>query len=457
MTGRAILTAVGMRAAEERVIAAGTPVQLLMERAGTGAAEAIWRHFGPMDVLVLCGPGNNGGDGYVIARELRARGARTRVAAAGDPRSEAARAARESWDGEVEPLEAATSASLLVDALFGTGLSRPVDDMIVRHLRRLAEAARFAVAIDLPSGAASDDGRLLSPVPDYALTISFQTLKPSHRLQPAAQYMGRIAIVDIGIDAHSRLIEVERPVLPPPGPDDHKYSRGYVGVMAGAMGGAAALVAAAAVRAGAGYVRLFADSVLTGIPLAIVQSPDSPFQADPRIGALVVGPGLGAGPAGEERLDRALAASVPLVLDADALTLLAARGGTRLPVPAILTPHAGEFARLFGDQGGSKVDQARSAAERTGACLLFKGPDTVIAAPDGRAALAPPAPHWLASAGTGDVLAGIVGVLLANMHDPFHAACAAAWLHGRAAELAGPGLAADDLLPVLGAALAECR
>ena len=218
MTGRVILTAAEMRAAEEAAIAAGTPVEELMERAGKAAAEAIWRFAGPLPALVLCGPGNNGGDGYVIARELAARGVAVRVAALAEPKSEAARAARAVWDGPVEALADAAPAPLLIDALFGTGLARPLDEArVAAPAATLAGAARVRVAIDLPSGVATDDGAILSPVPDYDLTITFQTLKPSHLLQPAARHMGRIVVADIGIAAASRL-QRDRPARRSPRP-----------------------------------------------------------------------------------------------------------------------------------------------------------------------------------------------------------------------------------------------
>lgn len=444
MSGRVILTAAEMRAAEAAAIEAGTSVDELMERAGLAAAEAIWRYAGPLPALILCGPGNNGGDGYVIARTLAARGMKVRVAALVEPTSDAARNARASWTGPVEDLADAKPAPLLIDALFGTGLTRPLDRATAGQLGRLAAAAEVRAAVDLPSGAATDDGAVLSPVPDFDLTITFQTLKPSHLLQAAARHMGRIVVADIAIAADSRLHEIEAAASRVPGPDDHKYTRGYVAVLAGEMPGASALTAAAALRSGAGYVRLIGPLV-GGIPHAVVQGPGDAeaLLADARIGAAVLGPGLGRTKESARLLDIALASGRPLVLDADALLLLDGRRTGN----AILTPHAGEFAKLFPAlDTGSKVERARAAAARSGAVVVFKGPDTVVAAPDGRAAIAPPAPAWLATAGTGDVLAGIVGARLAALGDPFAAACEAVWLHGRAAERAGPGLIADDLL-----------
>ena len=452
---RPILTAAEMRAAEERAIAAGTPVELLMERAGQAAAEAIRRFAGPLPALVLCGPGNNGGDGYVIARVLRERGVAVRVAAFGEPQSPAARAARSSWGGEVEALDDVAPAPLLIDAMFGTGLKRGLDDEVAANLARLAEAARIRAAVDLPSGVATDDGRILSPVPDFDLTVTFATLKPSHLLQPSARHMGRVVVADIGIEAASTLCEIGRPALRSPGPDDHKYSRGYVAVVAGEMPGASALTAWAAAKAGAGYVKLFANAPAMGLPAAIVQGGSSEL-SDRRIGCIAVGPGLGRSDSSRELLAQALAAGRPLILDADATVLLAGTPFPQLSHTAILTPHAGEFQRLFGTRSGSKLEQARQAAAEAGAVIVYKGADTVVAAPDGRAAIAPPASHWLASAGTGDVLAGIVAAMRAGGMDAFEAACAGVWLHGRAAEHAGPALIADDLIEALPAALAFC-
>lgn len=455
-----ILTADEMRAAEQRVIDAGTPVETLMERAGMAAAEAIWRFAGPLPTLILCGPGNNGGDGYVIARRLSERGVAVRVAATGEPQSPAARWAREQWTGAVEDMAGAAPAPLLVDALFGTGLKRALDQADNEALLRLARGATVRVAVDLPSGCATDDGSILSPVPDYDLTATFATLKPSHLLQPAARHMGRIVIADIGIEAAGALRLAERPKLAAPGPDDHKYSRGYVAVVAGEMAGATALTASAAARSGAGYVRLLAREPVIGVPQAVVQSPGAAVDllGDGRIDAVVIGPGLGRSDRSRSLLEAALQSGHPLILDADALAILADAGLEALReakhVP-ILTPHAGEFARLFSVEG-SKVERARAAARLARAVIVFKGPDTVVAAPDGRAAIAPPASPWLATAGTGDVLTGIIAAMRAGGLDAFDAACAGVWLHARAGEKAGRGLVADDLVAHLPASLIEC-
>jgi hydroxyethylthiazole kinase-like uncharacterized protein yjeF len=456
---RPVLTAAEMRSAEADTIAAGTPAMELMERAGAAAAEAIWRFAGPVPALVLCGPGNNGGDGYVIARILAERGAKVRVAAFAEPKTPDARAARSAWSGPVEALAEAEPAPLLVDALFGTGLARPLDSALSGRLLDLASAARLRIAIDLPSGIATDDGAILSPVPDFDLTISFATLKPSHLLQPAARHMGRLVVADIGVEADSALREIGRPKLRAPGPDDHKYTRGYVAMIAGPMAGAASLASEAAMRSGAGYVRVNAHAPFAGSARAVVQAPDLDALRDRRCGAVLIGPGFGLGDQQAGILNLVITSGIPAILDADALTLVAGTGldwlhrASRTP---ILTPHEGEFTRLFPDLRGSKPEQARAAAAAARSVVAYKGSDTVVAAPDGRAAIARPAPAWLASAGTGDVLAGVVAAMRASGMEAFEAACAGVWLHGRAAELVGPALIADDLLRYLPVALAEC-
>jgi hydroxyethylthiazole kinase-like uncharacterized protein yjeF len=439
-----------MRAAEEAVMAAGTSVHELMERAGAAVAEAAWRFAATPPALILCGPGNNGGDGYVAARHLAARGVHVRVAASDEPRTDASRVARAGWDGPVEALADARPAPLLIDCLYGTGLRRGLAEAESSRLIALARAAKLRIAVDLPSGIASDDGALLSDVPDYELTVALGALKPAHRLQPAARHCGRVVVADIGLGMLATdLVEIARPYLPAPGPDDHKYKRGLVAVVGGAMPGAALLTAGAAQRL-AGYVMLGGGS---GGALSLVHRE---ALDDKRIGAVVVGPGLGRDVEAAGRLDAAFRAGHPLVIDADGLMLLGAPERVRaLAHIPILTPHEGEFAALFGALPGSKVDRARAAAVRANAVVVLKGADSVVAHPDGRAAIAPPAPTWLASAGTGDVLAGIIAGLRCRL-DPFDAACAGLWLHAEAARRAGPGLIADDLLGHVAPALERC-
>jgi len=392
----------------------------------------------------VCGPGNNGGDGYVAARHLASRGTRVRVAALADPATEAARRARAQWDGPVEPFNSAGPAPLLIDCLFGTGLSRGLEAAVAERLSDLARAARLTIACDLPSGVVADSGACLSPVPRCDLTVTFGALKPAHRLMPALAGLGRVVLADIGVAAGTEWFEIGRPDLPPLAPDAHKYSRGLVHALAGKMPGAIALAAAAAARAGAGYVRVSTSRAIDHLPASVVQT-DTAVLSDPRIGCILVGPGMGDLP---QVLTLSLTAHAPKVIDADAIGQLGEPERLR-GQDAILTPHEGEFVRLFGQLPGSKPDRARAAAARSGAVVVYKGPDTLVAAPDGRLGFAPPAPAWLATAGTGDVLAGIIAALRARGLPGFEAACAGVWLHGRAAELAGPGMIADDLLAAI--------
>lgn len=447
---RPILTAAAMRDAEQAAIDGGTSVEALMERAGAALAEAAYRFAGPKPTLILCGPGNNGGDGYVAARHLKSRGVAVRVAALAEPTSEAAIWARSRWDGEVEPLSQGTKAApLLIDALFGTGLKRGLDDAMSLLLSELVHEAVVAVACDLPSGVESDSGAQLSPLHSFDLTVTFGALKPAHRLHPAMHKCGRVVLADIGVEADPDWHEIAAPQLPPLDPGGHKYSRGLVHVLAGKMPGAVALAATAAARAGAGYVRVSTPSVIEGLAAAVVQI-DTAEVNDPRIDCLLVGPGMGDIP---QLITLALTSQSPKVIDADAITLLGDPDRLR-DQDAIVTPHEGEFKRLFPSITGSKPERALEAARTSGAVIVFKGPDTIVASPDGRVGFAPPAPAWLASAGTGDVLAGMVAAMRARGLPPFEAACAAVWLHGRAAELAGPGMIADDLAAAIPQALA---
>ena len=439
--GRPILTTEQMIAAEQRAIEAGTSVETLMERAGGALAEAAYRYVGKMPALILCGPGNNGGDGYVAARHLAERGVAVRVAALADPRTDAAKKARSGWKGEVEALDGATEAApLLIDALFGTGLKRGLEDTVVKELSRLAEASRARIACDVPSGIDSDTGAELSAVPAFDMTVAFGALKRAHRLHPAMQKCGRVVTADIGVSPDSDWFEIAPPDLPALDPGGHKYSRGLVHALAGKMPGAIALAAKAAARSGAGYVRVSTSRQIDGLPASIVQI-DTAEINDERIGCLLVGPGMGDIP---QVLTLALTSRAPKVIDADGITELGEPERLR-GQDAILTPHEGEFERLFGKLEGSKADRALEAAQISGATIVLKGPDTLVASPDGRLGFAPPAPAWLASAGTGDVLAGMIAAMRARGLEAFDAACAGVWLHGRAAEIAGPSLIADDL------------
>ena len=446
---RPILTAEAMRNAEQAAIDSGTPVETLMERAGAALAEGAVRFAGPLPALVLCGPGNNGGDGYVAARYLAARGIDVRVAALAEPKSDAAKWARSRWTGEVEQLSQDTQGSpLLIDALFGTGLKRGLEDSVSLLLSELAHEALVAVACDLPSGVETDTGAILNPLHTVDWTVTFGALKPAHVLHPAMHKCGRVVLADIGIEGGGEWHEIGPPTIPPLDPGGHKYSRGLVHALAGKMPGAIALAASAAARSGAGYVRVSTSRPIDGLPAAVVQVETAEVN-DPRIDCLLVGPGLGDIP---QVLTLALTSQAPKVIDADAIGLIGDPERLR-GQDAIVTPHEGEFNKLFGDIPGPKSERALKAAELSGAVVVFKGPDTLVASPDGRLGFAPPAPAWLASAGTGDVLAGMIAALRARGMRPFEAACAAVWLHGRAAELAGPHMIADDLVAAIPAAL----
>lgn len=453
MNGRPILTADAMRAAEQSAIDSGTTVEQLMERAGGALAKAVYRYAGPMPALVLCGPGNNGGDGFVAARHLAKHGLDVRVAALAEPASPAAKWACGEWGGVVEALsDSTTPAAVLIDCLFGTGLKRGLEDHVRAQLFRLNNEAIATTTCDLPSGIESDSGAELSKVPAFDLTVTFGALKPAHRLFPAMHKCGRVVLGDIGIDARTSWHEIATPELPPVDPGGYKYTRGMVHCVGGAMVGAIALGATAAYRAGAGYVRIGADNYVPNVPAAVVQGLKGSLD-DPHIGALLAGPGLGK--SGTALLGEVLESGRPMVLDGDALRLLG-RPERLHGLDAILTPHEGEFKALFGDLRGNKAQRSLDAAARSQSVVIYKGPDTLVASPDGRLAFAPPAPAWLATAGTGDVLAGITAAMRARGLAPFEAACAAVWLHGRAAEIAGPQMIADDLAEAISGAVALC-
>jgi hydroxyethylthiazole kinase-like uncharacterized protein yjeF len=451
MTSRPILTAEAMHAVEQAAIAGGTSVEELMERAGAGLAEAAYSFGGTMPALILCGPGNNGGDGYVAASHLSERGLPVRVAALAEPKTDAAKWARGQWKGEVEQLFADTpGAPLLIDALFGTGLTRGLDEPVSLLLSELVHEAAVSIACDLPSGVETDSGALLNLLHDYDMTVAFGALKPAHLLHPAMHKCGRLVLADIGIDADPSWHEIAPPALPPLDPGGHKYDRGLVHALAGAMPGAIALAAKAAAYAGAGYVRVSTSRPIDGLPSSIVQIDHAPVN-DERIGCLLVGPGLGDVP---QVLTLALTSKAPKVIDADGITHLGEPERLK-DQDAIVTPHEGEFRKLFGDVPGSKPERALEAARRSGAVVVYKGPDTLVASPDGRLGFAPRAHPWLASAGTGDVLAGLIAAMRARGLPAFEAACAGVWLHGRAAEIAGPQLIADDLAAAIPAAIAS--
>jgi hydroxyethylthiazole kinase-like uncharacterized protein yjeF len=453
MSGAPILSVAQMRTAEQALFDAGVDPYTLMRRAGEGAAQLIWRAGHKRDVLVLCGPGNNGGDGFVIARRLRELDVPVRVAAMGESRTGSSNRARADWGGPIEDIMDAAPASQVVDALFGIGLTRGLAPEIAGRLADLARQAQHSYALDVPSGVESDQAVALSPLPAFTHCIALGAWKPAHMLMPARSYAAQHSLVDIGIAPPERCATaLPQPLLEAPAPDAHKYRRGLVAIVAGTMPGAAALCAEAAARSGAGYVRLLGEGDVGGISHAIVRSESLDFS---RARVLLAGPGLGRTGAAWEQLSAALKSGLPTVADADALWLLAQNGLAGQPLPAIATPHEGEFDTLFGEDEGNKIDATRTAAQRTGIVIVHKGPDTVIAAPDGRCVVAPPASSWLSTAGTGDVLAGVVAGRLAVTGDPFRAACEAVWLHGEAARRTGAAFVADDLVGRLPAAIAS--
>lgn len=462
-----------MAAADAAAIAGGVAGFSLMRAAGRAVAREVLRRFRPCPVAVLCGPGNNGGDGFVIATYLHERGWPVRVALPGERealRGDAAMAAR-LWPGPVLPLSPAAlaGAGLVIDALFGAGLSRPLAGMAVEVLA--AAQALPVVAVDLPSGVSGLTGEVLGFAPRCVLTVTFFRPKPGHLLLPGRVLCGETVVADIGIPAGVLASVAPRAFANGPGlwraglpcrtATDSKYTRGHLTILGGtAMTGAARLAAAAARRVGAGLVTIAAgDSASAAVyraaePGVIVsEAPLDALLADRRRQAWLIGPGLGQGGRTDDALAMLTSAGVAAVVDADALTACAG-APARLRGAALLTPHAGEFARVFGPVGADKPAAARRAAAETGAVVLLKGADTVIASPDGRVIIDAGAPPDLATAGTGDVLAGAASGLISQGMDPFHAAAAAAWALGEAGRAAGPGLIAEDLPPLLPAALA---
>ncbi|MFN3988899.1 MAG: NAD(P)H-hydrate dehydratase [Erythrobacter sp.] len=462
MTRAQVLTAAQMRAAEQALFDAGTSIIDLMERAAGGAAEWIRRIAAGRSVTVLCGPGNNGGDGYVIARRLREAGHAVRVVAPLAPATEAARAARERWGKAIETGQGA-AAGVLVDCLFGSGLARPLSPDNRDLLAELAAHHQIRVAVDLPSGIATDSGAVLNEgLPHYHLTLALGAWKPAHWRLPGRLMMGQLRLVPIGIGPVAEAAQlIERPRIEPPPATSHKYLRGLLGIVTGAMPGASLLAARAAQGAGAGYVKLFARQPDPRTPPDIVTETATLEQAlaDPRLKAVLIGPGLGRDTQSRALLETALKDAPALVLDADALMLLAPAMLSRT-IPMLATPHEGELknlAQAFRIKEKNCQERALALARASGMVVLAKGPDTLVAAPDGRIALAPPAPTWLSVAGTGDVLAGIAASRMAAGRDPFVAACEAVWLHSAAARRCGPAFAPSQLAEQVAPALAACR
>lgn len=477
-----LLTPDQMTKVDAAAIAAGVPGERLMEAAGGAVAEAAAKRFpNARRILVLAGSGNNGGDGLVAARLLLETGREVVVALLGDRAAlkgdAAAMAAR--WRGRTVPLADASfeGQDLVIDALFGAGLSRPLDGRTAAAVAAANACGAPILAVDMPSGVHGESGRPLGEAHvRAAATVTFVRLKPGHVLLPGRILCGEIDLADIGappaaVAAAGARTALNRPELwrraiPEPSIDGHKYSRGHVAVWSGPAlsGGASRLAATAALRAGAGAVTLVGprpalEAHAAHVTAVMLRESDgragwSGVLGDRRVSAWVFGPAAGTDPAARAALDEAFLAGGRAVLDADVFSIFADRPeelGAALEdggVEAVLTPHEGEFARLMGDRvekATSKLARAQAAAALIGATVVLKGPDTVAAAPDGRASIADNAPPYLATAGAGDVLAGLIAGLLAQGAPAFEAASAAVWLHGEAAKAVGRGLVADDL------------
>lgn len=457
-----LLTPKQMSDADRLTIEGGISGLTLMENAGRAVARAIRARYAPCRTLVLCGPGNNGGDGYVTARLLAQQGWPVTLASTGAPRKGTdAAAAAALWHGPSARFgaRAAGRADLVIDAIFGAGLSRDVDGVTAETLR----AARRVVAIDVPSGLDGGTGAVLGYAPQAAVTVTFFRRKPGHLLLPGRDLCGELLVADIGIPA--KVLARVKPDCFVNGPGlwtlrsasaaDNKYTRGTVTICGGTMPGAARLAALAARHGGAGLVSIAVENAAAFVatePGTIVMAGRlASLLEDAGRRVWVCGPGLGR-EAARAALPVLLKAERQIVVDADALSAFAGaadglRGAT------VLTPHEGEFTRVFGPIEGGRLAAARGAAKRTGAVVVLKGSDTVVAAPDGRAAINANAPAWLATAGSGDVLSGLVAAQLAQGMAPFEAAASAVWLHGEAGRIAGEGLVAEDLLPAIARAL----
>lgn len=476
-----ILTPAEMAEADRRTIEAGTSGMVLMERAGLAVAECA-AELAPARgrVAVICGPGNNGGDGFVAARLLRERGFDVRVSLLGSRdalKGDAAEASKK-WSGGIEPLAVVfENADVIIDALFGAGLTRDLEGEVLATVHAINASGKPVIAVDLPSGIDGRTGKIRGTAVQATESVTFCRRKPGHLLSPGRDYCGRVTVADIGISeatvkslnptTFSNEPELWKEKFPRPRRDGHKYDRGHVVVVSGPMHatGAARLAARAALRAGAGLVTVAAPKpalpVLATSLLAVMLREANGAKglgkllADQRMNTVVLGPGQGVGKPTRDAVVVAAKAKRNLVIDADAITSFAGASEAlaktiRAASAAVLTPHDGELAKLFGLKSkllglDSKVDRARAAAKTVGATVLLKGPGTVVASPDGRASLCANAPAWLATAGSGDVLAGIVAALLAQGMPPFEAASAAVWLHGEAGNIAGPGMISEDL------------
>jgi len=471
---------------DRMTISGGVPGIELMENAGRQVADAVARRWSVRPLIVLSGPGNNGGDGFIAARVLAERGWPVRLALLGSVaalRGDAAQAAAR-WPGTVEALQPAAldGAALVIDGIFGGGLTRPVEGAARAVIEAVDERRLPVAAIDVPTGIDGASGEVRGIAPRATVTVTFFRKKPGHLLLPGRSYCGETVVAQIGIpdavldriapDTVENAPDWWLTDLPRPRIDTHKYARGHALVAGGVvMTGAARLAARSAARLGAGLVTVAAPepefpiyaAALTGVIVHPIADLDAfrTLLADERRNTALIGPGAGVASETREKTLAILAAGKRTVLDADALTSFAQDPETLFSAihsPCVMTPHAGEFARLF-DTAGDKPERARRAARHSDAVVLLKGADTLIAAPDWRVAINANAPPQLATAGSGDVLAGIVLGLLAQGMEPFQAAAAAAWIHGAAARRFGLGLVAEDLLetvvPVLQDLLAE--
>ncbi|MGH6790046.1 MAG: NAD(P)H-hydrate dehydratase [Pseudolabrys sp.] len=479
-----LLTSAEMAEADRLAIAGGIPGIELMENAGRAVADAIAGLPGQR-VVIVAGPGNNGGDGFVAARHLAERGYAVRVSMVGDVqhlKGDAAEAAGH-WSGPVEAASpvSLTDTDIVIDALFGAGLSREVEGLPRAMIRAMNSCGAPVLAVDLPSGVNGTTGAVMGIAVKAAQTVTFFRRKTGHLLLPGRLHCGAVQVADISIPdgvlgrIGSRTF-VNTPELwgrsfPLPRAEGHKYTRGHVVAVSGGMvtTGAARLAARGALRAGAGLVTIasprdaLAVNVTAGANSALMVRPVTgaaelkKFLADTRRNAVVLGPGGGVGAAMRKQVMAALASEAAVVLDADAITSFAgnpaalfAAIGKRKERSVVLTPHSGEFSRLFkvihqNTQVIDKLQKTRLSTQKSKAIVLLKGADTVVAAPDGRATIAENAPPYLATAGAGDVLGGMIAGLIAQGMPAFEAASAAVWLHGEAAAEFGPGLVADDL------------
>ncbi|MCA8901092.1 MAG: NAD(P)H-hydrate dehydratase [Hyphomonas sp.] len=463
--GRPILTPEEMRAAEAAVISAGLDSFELMQRAGDAVAEFVHANWPEGRVQVLCGPGGNGGDGFVAAAKLSKLWREVSVYCAvpvAELKGDAAKAAA-MWNGPVGTLEEAMEAphDLVLDALFGAGISRPLDGIAAA----LAQRGGRVISVDVPSGICGLRAAPLGPCFIAEGTITFAALRPAHVLRPASALCGSVFVADIGVPVQTRLMENSPALwlrlLPQPGMADHKHSRGHLKVLSGPMGatGASRLAVGAGLRIGAGLATLLSPpdalavnaSHLTAVMLASVESASDMAEAAATASVIVAGPAAGVTPRTRDYVEAMLASEARVVLDADALTVFGDKPAdlfARLRPADLLTPHPGEFRRLFGDLQDSavnKVEAARAAAAKAGCCVLLKGADTVIAEPGGGAVVNIHATRWLATAGSGDVLAGFAGGLMAQGVDTLAAASMAAWMHGEAGRRIGAGLVSEDL------------